>query len=389
MRQAAPPPWGVYVHVPWCRRRCSYCDFYFEIGKADASFAAAVAAELEARRDEVPAGAAQTIYLGGGTPSALDDAALDELLRAVRARVRVSDDVEVTLEANPEDLDDERLARLFDLGVTRLSLGAQSFDDDVLRWLGRAHDGAHARAVVRAAVARFSRVSVDLILGVPDEPAARLARDLDEVVDAGPGHVSAYMLTVEEGTPLWRMVDEGRRPAPSDDAQADGYERLQERLPAAGLRQYEISSFARAGEESRHNRLYWAQGTWLGLGPGAHSMHLADDGGVVRRHTTARLFDWRKDPAAAAHEVETLAPAHALFEAVAFGLRDLARGVDLDAVGARHQTAPPPALRAALAREAERGRVVSRGAHVALTAEGARFADAVAREVLYARERAP
>jgi len=386
---SAAAPWGVYVHVPWCRRRCSYCDFYFEVGKASADFPAQIGAELAARRHALPATAAGSLYLGGGTPSALGDAALGQLLVTLRAQLDVSDDAEVTLEANPEDLDEERIARLVDAGFTRLSLGVQSFDDDVLGWLGRVHKGAHALAVVRAAVARFDEVSADLIIGVPDERTSRLDEDTDRLLDTGVGHISSYMLTVETGTPLERLVKIGRRGEPDDDTQADGYERLQQRLPEAGLRQYEISSFARPGSESRHNRLYWAQGTWLGLGPGAHSMQLREDGGVLRRFTSARLAAWSADPAAAAHEVEQLAPAPALLEAVAFGLRDLVRGTDLAALAARHRSPVPDRLRAVLGEQAAMGRVIVDGEIARLTALGARFADAVAREVLYAGDAAP
>jgi oxygen-independent coproporphyrinogen-3 oxidase len=207
------------------------------------------------------------------------------------------------------------------------------------------------------------------------------------VIASGAGHVSTYQLTVEAGTPLARFVDDGRRNAPDDDAQADGYERVQARLVGAGFAQYEISSFAREGQASRHNRLYWAQGTWLGLGPGAHSMQLLDDGAVLRRHTKARLAEWIVDPIAAAHEDERLSPGHALAEAIAFGLRDLERGVDLDELAARHRSPLPPGITRTLEAAERAGRLFRDGPRARLTAVGARFADAVARDVLYARQR--
>jgi oxygen-independent coproporphyrinogen III oxidase len=255
----------------------------------------------------------------------------------------------------------------------------------VLAYLGRAHDGARARAAIAAArAAGIGRVGVDLIVGVPGERTGRLADDVDAAAALGVGHVSAYLLTVEQGTPLVSLIAQGKRAAVDDDRQADAYEALQDVLPARGFAQYEISSYARPGEESRHNRIYWSQGSYLGLGPGAHSLALLDDGAVARRHTTARLAAWLDAPAAPG-VVERLAPAHALVEAIAFGLRDLQAGVDVDALAARHRTRPWPALIAALDKAVARGLVVDDGGRKKLTRRGALFADAVARDVLATR----
>jgi oxygen-independent coproporphyrinogen-3 oxidase len=193
--------------------------------------------------------------------------------------------------------------------------------------------------------------------------------------------VSAYLLTVEPHTPLVKLIDKGRRAPVDDDAQGAAYEDVQRLLGEAGYRQYEISSHARPGEESRHNRLYWQGGAYLGVGPSAHSMRRGADGSVVRRHTTARLDAWIPDPARAAHEVETLEPAHAFREAVAFGLRDILAGVDVDEVAARHRVPAEASavtrVLAGFAHEVER-----RGSRFHLTGTGARFADRVARAVL-------
>lgn len=378
-------PFGVYVHVPYCRRRCPYCDFYFEVRKADRSFAEALHVELCARSNDRPGEVPRTLYFGGGTPTALPDDALAAAVTAVADVVGLAPDAEVTVEANPEDLGPGRCRALAALGVNRLSLGVQSFEDDVLRYLGRAHKGAEAEDTVKRALDEgIARVSVDLIAGVPGERPGRLEREVERLVRLGVGHVSAYLLTVEAGTPLEGLIQLGRRGPLVDDLQADAYEALQELLPAAGFRQYEVSSFSRPGEESRHNRLYWAKGTWLGLGPGAHSMRLVDDGRVERRHTTARLEAWLDDPAGAAHEREVLSPGEAFHEAVAFGLRDLVAGVRLEDLAARHGVEVPAALRGVLAAAAERRLVACSDGAICLTALGARFADAVARDVLTA-----
>lgn len=381
---AAEEPWGLYVHVPWCRRRCPYCDFYFEVGRADPRFAAAIDDELAARRGDAPRRGASTLYFGGGTPSALDDESVGRVVESARTRAGLEADAEITLEANPEDLVGEgRLARLRAAGVNRVSLGVQSFDDGVLRWLGRAHDGeTAARVVTEALEAGISRVSVDLICGVPEEPEGRLLADVERAVALGVGHVSAYLLTVEEDTPLVQLIARGARKDVDEDRQADAYEALQELLPARGLEQYEVSSYARPGEESRHNRLYWARGSYLGLGPGAHSMRLCDDGSVARRHTHGRAAEWLTAPRAASFDEELLSPAEAFLESVAFGLRDLKRGVHLDALAVRHHVKVPAALHEVLDAAVTRGHVLREGPHARLTREGVRFADAVARDVL-------
>lgn len=376
---------GIYVHVPYCRRRCPYCDFSIEIRRADAAFVDAVAAELRARAQEVPLPAA-SLSLGGGTPSALPTEAVAEVIAHVRA-AGLADDAEISLEANPEDVTPTVARAWRAAGVTRVSLGVQSFDDGVLGWLGRVHRTEQARAAVRAVMdAGIAQVGVDLIVGVPGEGPTRIARDLDVVDELGVGHVSAYLLTVEPGTPLVRLIARGVRGAVDDDHQADAYQLVQQLLVHRGFLQYEISSYARPGHESRHNRLYWAHAPYLGAGPGAHSLRELADGSVVRRHNSARLMVWLADPAGAAHDDETLVPAHALREAVAFGLRDLARGVDLRALAARRH-ADPDALRATLTAAIRRGELIEDdgGRVVRLTPLGARYSDRVARDVLAAR----
>jgi oxygen-independent coproporphyrinogen-3 oxidase len=374
----------VYVHVPFCRRRCSYCDFYFEIGQPTDGFAAAVVEELAGRADEL-VWPAHTLSFGGGTPSQLSAADLARVVDAVRARGLVAG-AEVSLEVNPADIDDACALGLASAGFTRASVGLQSFDDDVLRWLGRAHDRARGTAAVRALVAAGLHTGVDLIVGVPGEGDARLDDDLARALDAGVVHVSAYVLTVEQGTPLVSLIARGKRQRVDDDAQATAYERFQSLASRHGLVQYEVSSWARPGHESRHNRLYWQRGSYLGLGPGAHSFVVDAAGREVRRHTTSRLAAWRTNPLAAAVEREVLEPAHALREAVAFGLRDVAAGVDVAALARLHHTRVTAALERALARATAHGDVIVVDGRHHLTARGVRFADGVARDVLGALE---
>ncbi len=371
---------GVYVHVPYCRRRCPYCDFYFEIGRTSAGFVDAVVAELDARAAELSWPAA-TLSFGGGTPSQLSPPELASIVDAVKRHGLVND-AEVSLEVNPEDIDADVANGLKAAGFTRVSVGMQSFDDEVLRWLGRGHDGAGAEAAVAALVAAGLSVGVDFIVGVPCESPARLADDLARAARLGVVHISTYLLTVEEGTPLVQLIKRGARAPVDDDAQATAYERVAELAEAAGFAQYEVSSHARDGHMSRHNRLYWGRGDYLGVGPGAHSLRIDDDGRAHRRHTTARLDAWLADPIRAAHDDEVLECEHALREAIAFGLRDLASGVDLAALAMLHRIAVPPDVTRALEQACARGDAVVDGDRYRLTLRGARFADRVARDVL-------
>jgi len=267
-------------------------------------------------------------------------------------------------------------------GFTRVSVGMQSFDDGVLRWLGRAHDGARATAAVQALVGVGLDVGVDFIVGVPGEGTTRLDNDLDRAHELGVVHISTYLLTVEAGTPLVQLIKKGARAAVDEDAQATAYERVAEIAAARGFLQYEVSSHAKPGHTSRHNRLYWGRGDYLGLGPGAHSLRVDDDGRALRRHTTARLAEWTPDPAGAAHDEEVLEPEHAFREAVAFGLRDLEAGVDVERLARLHRTVVPVDVQRTIATAIARGDVVGSTPVFRLTMQGARFADRVARDVL-------
>jgi oxygen-independent coproporphyrinogen-3 oxidase len=382
---------GVYVHVPFCRRRCPYCDFYFEVGAATDGFVPALARELERRRHELD-WPAQTLSFGGGTPSQLPLRDLAHIVDMV-GRVGLSDGAEISLEVNPEDVDDGFAAGLKAGGFTRVSVGLQSFDDAVLTWLGRAHNGRRGRSAVDALVRTGLDVGVDLIVGVPGEDPNRLRSDVDTAAALGVVHLSTYVLTVEEGTPLVQLIRRGARQAVDDDLQADAYEAVLAHAAAAGYAHYEVSSHARPGKASRHNRLYWQRGAYLGLGPGAHSFRIDDDGRALRRHTTARLVAWQQalsadaDPA---HEVEILEPSHALREAIAFGLRDLGAGVDVTQLAALHRASLTDGILGSLERARERGDVQEElDGRLRLTTTGARFADRVARDILASSDDEP
>ena len=278
-------PFGVYVHVPFCATRCGYCDFNTytagDLGLTSSDDPASPASWLEGLRREFDLAAdvlgtpppAETVFVGGGTPSLLGAEGLTTVLDAIRGTFGLADGAEVTTEANPESVDQAGLAALRATGFTRISLGMQSAVPHVLRVLDRRHSAGRPEAAAReAAAAGFSHVSLDLIYGTPGETAADWQASLDAVLAAPVDHVSAYALVVEEGTALHRRVARGELEAPDDDVLADRWLAADSALTAAGLAWYEVSNWARGpGAECRHNRLYWQGGDWWGIGPGAHS----------------------------------------------------------------------------------------------------------------------
>lgn len=281
--RASAAPFGVYIHVPFCATRCGYCDFNTytagELGSSASpeSWLVAMRAELHLAVDEVAARlgrvpAADTVFVGGGTPSLLGAAGLTDVLDAVRDTFGLAPDAEVTTESNPESTSPEFFAGIRAAGYTRISLGMQSAAAHVLKILDRTHTpGRAAAAAAEARAAGFDHVNLDLIYGTPGERDEDLDRSLDAVLAAGVDHVSAYSLIVEDGTALARRVRRGELPAPDDDVLADRYARIDRALEAAGLHWYEVSNWAAdQAAQCRHNLGYWAGGNWWGAGPGAH-----------------------------------------------------------------------------------------------------------------------
>ncbi|MEV4643732.1 radical SAM family heme chaperone HemW [Saccharopolyspora sp. NPDC049357] len=275
-------PFGVYVHVPFCATRCGYCDFNTytadELGSS-ASFGSwldGLRAELELGAKALsggPAPAAETVFVGGGTPSLLGAERLGSVVDAIRDTFGLAAGAEVTTESNPESTSPEFFERIRKSGFTRVSLGMQSAAEHVLRVLERTHTPGRAVAAAREArAAGFEHVNLDLIYGTPGEREQDLRDSLDAVLEAGVDHVSAYSLIVEDGTAMARKVRRGELPMPDEDVLADRYELIDAKLAEAGLHWYEVSNWARdADAECRHNLGYWQGGDWWGAGPGAHS----------------------------------------------------------------------------------------------------------------------
>ncbi len=265
---------GVYVHIPFCTAKCGYCDFnsYANHEHLIPSYAASLLDDASLWVDAVAGRRVETIFFGGGTPTLNPVAESERILDGLRALCDVDPDAEISIEANPGSVATEHLTGLRRAGFNRLSIGVQSFDEGELAQLDRIHTGDDARrAIVSAREAGFDNVNVDLIYGLPQQQLASWQGTLDEAIALGPDHISAYALTVEEGTPLARDVARGRVPAPDGDAQAEHYEWTQDRLASAGFEHYEISNWARPGRRCRHNLIYWQNREYLGIGAGAHS----------------------------------------------------------------------------------------------------------------------
>ncbi len=265
---------GVYIHIPFCRRKCFYCDFPSYAGEETlmGRYREALCREIAAQGSRcLQEGAARTVYIGGGTPTALFASDLLAVVAAVRSAFRLTGEEEFTVEANPGTVDAALLTHLRKAGVNRLSFGVQSFSQPLLRAIGRIHTAGEAEEAVRMAQGEGFRVSLDLMYGLPQQTLDDLKASVECAAALAVGHISVYGLAVEEGTPFARMEAEGRLALPTDDAAGDMYDYITEQLPHLGYRRYEISNYAKAGEESRHNLAYWQDVPYIGLGAAAHS----------------------------------------------------------------------------------------------------------------------
>ena len=374
-------PFGVYVHVPFCATRCGYCDFNTytpgELGSASSpsGWLDAVRRELDLAAhvlgNPVPA---DTVFVGGGTPSLLGAGGLAAVLDAIRGSLGLAPGAEVSTEANPESTSPEFFAGIAAAGYTRVSLGMQSTAAHVLAVLDRVHTpGRPVTAAAQARAEGIAHVSLDLIYGTPGETGDDLVASLDAVLSAGVDHVSAYALVVEAGTALARRVARGELPGPDDDVLAERYEQIDTRLSAAGLRWYEVSNWAVSAESRcRHNLGYWTGGNWWGAGPGAHS-HV----GGVRwwnvKHPARYAAALRGGCSPAAGQ-EVLSASQRYTERVMLGLR-LADGLPLDVLDASGRAAADRAVADGLL-------TATPGERLVLTCRGRLLADTVVRDLL-------
>ena len=267
-------PISLYVHIPFCETKCPYCDFntFAAIETLMPSYVAALDTEITLWGKLLGSPEVHTIFFGGGTPSYLPSDDIRHTMEVIRSAFNLEPDAEVTLEANPGDFSDDKLAAYLDCGINRLSIGVQSFDDDLLKTLGRRHNAADAAQAYRQAQdAGFGNISIDLMYGLPYQSIGNWQDTLRQALDLAPPHISMYCLTLEGGTPMERWVEQGSMPTPDADLAADMYLAAQNEMRDAGYRHYEISNWALDGKRSRHNLTYWRNEPYLGVGPGAHS----------------------------------------------------------------------------------------------------------------------
>lgn len=271
LQLAALPPLSLYVHLPWCIRKCPYCDFNSHEIAADQApqddYLGALTADLDAALPLIWGRTVHSVFIGGGTPSLFTPAAIDRLLADLRARLKLAPDCEITLEANPGTFEKDRFRAYRQAGVNRLSLGVQSFDDQALRALGRVHDRAQALAAAQEAAQCFETFNLDLMYGLPGQDMAGLDADLQQALALQPPHLSIYHLTIEPNTYFAKFPP----PLPDDDLAYAMLDRITERGAAVGLQRYEVSAYARSGHRCWHNLNYWRFGDYLGIGAGAHS----------------------------------------------------------------------------------------------------------------------
>ena len=329
---------GIYLHIPFCRIRCPYCDFNTYTGMTDRipSYVDALILELELRCAQESVRTDQTItsvYFGGGTPSLLDPAQVERILGAISARFPVANDLEVTLEANPGTVDRSKLRAFAAAGVTRLTLGVQTFNPTLLSQLGRLHSVSESLAAIADAEAcAFDSINIDLMYGLSGQSEADWASDLTRALAQPVSHLSLYNLTIEEDTPFARFESEGRIVLPDEDICRAMYLAVLEATEAAGFARYEVSNFAASGAECRHNRLYWDGASWLGLGAGAHGF-TAEQGSWGRRWWNLKrpgpYIATVRDGRLPEDSSEELDQGQAADEALMLGLRR-SEGLDLD-----------------------------------------------------------
>ena len=375
---------GVYIHIPFCRSRCSYCDFATGMYESDLAerYVRAVCSEISAWTEIEKPSEVDTIYFGGGTPSLLAPAQIEKILKAVRARFRIVEGAEITLEINPGDGGEssasrrQTLSEFRRLGINRASFGAQTFDDQDLKQLGRTHSAADISATFhQLRAAGFENINFDLIAGLPGQVLAGWERNLDRALNLRPEHLSLYLLDIHEGTPLADQIRKGMRPQPDDDLAAEMYATMIDQVGAAGYEHYEISNFCLPGFESRHNTKYWSGAPYFGFGCSAHSYD-----GHRRRWANERdplkyteSIENRESPIV---ERTSLNEDDARAESIFLGLR-LMRGVDLQAYRSRFGRDLREEYNGELARLSEAGLIEIDRELIKLTTRGALLSNEV------------
>ena len=369
---------GIYIHVPFCKKKCSYCDFHFSttFSTYRERMLDTMQSELLLRKSEIGTNSIESIYFGGGTPSVLVPSEIASFLNSISDNFEVLNTAEITLEANPDDITEANSVAWKSIGINRLSIGLQSFREDDLTWMNRSHSALEAEQCVSIAqAAGFSNISVDLIYGLPDLSLEEWNAHIERVLGMGIQHISAYCLTVEKKTALYKLVHSGQLTPVGDEAQSAQFLHLIDRLTRHGFHHYEISNFGLSGFEAKHNSNYWKGVNYLGIGPSAHSFN-----GSERRWNVANNARYMSDFGAneAWFETELLTPKDRWNEALMTGLRT-SWGVNLQDL---FQIAlPTEAFEETLKQFEAKKWLVKTDTHVILTRDGRLMADYIASEL--------
>ena len=375
---------GLYVHIPFCTHACPYCDFSFELlkdGQVDRLLTALEnEAERRIRESSWSSRDVASVFIGGGTPTCLTDAQLDRVLGMIHDHFRIDPDAEITVEANPETVRPAKLHRLRGLGVNRLSIGVQSFSDEILHHLGRRHTAEQAtRAASLARDAGFDNINLDLMFGVPGQGAADWTNTLDSAVSLEPEHVSIYGLTIEPGTPYARMKEEGSLELPDDEHHVGYYYQALDRLSASGYRHYEVSNMSKPGMECRHNLSCWNGDDYLGLGPSAHSHRGGQS--MANARGLADYLSAMETRGLAVELDETLTEDERIHEYILLSLRST-EGMDTRIFRDRYGSEAMGKRDQAIHALTEEGLLARRGSRLCLTRKGLAVADSVCEYLL-------
>jgi len=369
---------ALYVHWPFCVSKCPYCDFnsHVRASIAQHEWREALLADLAHEARLLPGRRLTSIFFGGGTPSLMEPATVAALIEAARSHWAAADDIEITLEANPNSVEAARFADLAAAGVNRLSLGLQSLDDEALRFLGRAHSAAEGLTALETAQRHFPRVSVDLIYALPGDSEASWSKALARALSLGASHLSLYQLTIEPGTRFASLLAAGKLVPLEPDFAAELYELTDAMTSAAGLPAYEISNHAAPGQESRHNLTYWRYGDYAGIGPGAHGRRLGSR--TVRHRKPENYLAALRRNGHAIGEEAPLRPREAADEALVMGLR-LSEGIDAGALERKYGV--PIVDWASVDRLVASGHLARCGPRLAVTPEGRLLLDRLLVEI--------
>jgi oxygen-independent coproporphyrinogen-3 oxidase len=367
---------GIYIHIPFCKQACHYCNFHFTTSlRRKNELVAALLSEITLRKDYLQGENIETIYFGGGTPSLLTACEVQTVIENIRNVFNVPGNAEITLETNPDDITGERLKEWKNAGINRLSIGVQSFFEEDLKWMNRVHTAEQADQSLQLAIKSFENISVDLIYGTPLSNNEKWKQNVDRVVAYNIPHLSCYALTVEPKTPLYKMIREQRVPDVNPDKQSEQFLLLMQWMEETGYEQYEISNFAKPGCRSRHNSSYWQGKKYIGAGPSAHSFD-----GISRQWNVANnnIYIDSINKGILPFEKEILTSTQQLNEYIMTSLRT-SEGLDFDRIGktARHE------LRAVSRKYIEGGLIIEDGNHLKLTKEGKLLADGIAGNLFF------